>query len=180
MIFLVVVKLFLIKQFKKGKILWISKNQIHLNPFRASISGGGRGKTSRSNRFRHVSGLKPLHLNTFGGINKYPCHPEERTCCIGEKELCSGSLGNSSIEEILKSEIPDGRSPVSEDIRSGNEVKRRTCPSAKEFQDSGAQLQLRRFMLQNDRNKNVKRKGDNIMKNFKMTTIFSKKDEKSL
>ena len=122
-----------------------------LNPFHDKYFRGGR-QTYRSKIFRPVRSPDSLHPNTFGGTNKFPCHPEERTFCIGEKELCSGSHENTCLEKILNGEIPDGRSPVSKDIRSGNEVKRRTCPSAKEFQDSGVRLKLRRFMLQNDKN----------------------------
>ena len=55
-----------------------------------------------------------IRERVFGGYDSISCHPEERTFCIGEKELYSGSHDDLDMKEILKSEIPDGRSPVSE------------------------------------------------------------------
>ena len=42
----------------------------------------------------------------------------------------------SSAKEFQDSEIPDGRSPVSERLSEGSDSERTTVSSAKEFQDS--------------------------------------------
>ena len=63
-----------------------------------AFPGVGGGQTSHSNCLRHVSDLEFLHPCTFGGNNNFLRHPEEWMCCIGEKELCSGSH-----KKILKS-----------------------------------------------------------------------------